>query len=74
MLLGAGTLIVYSATGRTELKRIPHVPLIFLVRKKINRLLESTMVTSEIMEHEEMAASEELGGDGGASDYDRDRL
>ncbi|MAX24828.1 MAG: hypothetical protein CMJ19_10020 [Phycisphaeraceae bacterium] len=74
LLLGAGTLIVYSATGRTELKRIPHVPLIFLVRKKINRLLESTMVTSEIMEHEEMAASEELGGDGGASDYDRDRL
>jgi hypothetical protein len=74
LLLGAGTLIVYSATGRTELKRIPHVPMIFMVRKKINRLLESTMVTSEIMEHEEMAASEELGGDGGASDRDSDRL
>ena len=32
LLCGAGTLVVYSATGRTELRRIPHVPLIFLVR------------------------------------------
>lgn len=45
LLAGAGTLIVYSATGRSELRRIPHVPMIFLVRKRINRLLESTSVT-----------------------------
>ena len=47
LLCGAGTLVVYSATGRTELRRIPHVPLIFRVRKKINRLLEATAVVQE---------------------------
>ncbi len=45
LLCGAGTLVVYSATGRTELRRIPHVPMIFLVRRRINRLLETTAVT-----------------------------
>lgn len=45
LLAGAGTLIVYSATGRSELRRIPHVPMIFLVRRRINQLLESTSVT-----------------------------
>lgn len=69
LLLGAGTLIVYSATGRTELKRIPHVPMIFLVRKKINRLLESTLITTDIMEMEE-TNSESLGGRLSGSDRD----
>lgn len=45
LLAGAGTLIVYSATGHSELRRIPHVPMIFLVRRRINQLLESTSVT-----------------------------
>jgi hypothetical protein len=45
LLCGSGTLIVYSATGRSELRRIPHVPFIFYVRKRINRLLEATAVT-----------------------------
>lgn len=45
LICGAGTLIVYSATGRSELRRIPHVPFIFYVRKRINRLLEATAVT-----------------------------
>ena len=56
LLFGAGTLIVYSATGRSELRRIPHVPLIFLVRKRINRLLEATAVTTV---REEVLAAEE---------------
>jgi hypothetical protein len=58
LLLGSGTLIVYSATGRSELRRIPHVPMIFWVRKRINRLLESTAVTATdevIAEEEEQA-------------------
>ncbi len=62
LLAGSGTLIVYSATGRSELRRIPHVPLIFLVRRRIDRLLESTQVTTrdrqELMESEEAAAEE----------------
>lgn len=47
LIAGAGTLIVYSATGRQELRRIPHVPLIFFVRRRINRLLEYTAVTMD---------------------------
>ena len=52
LLCGAGTLVVYSATGRTELRRIPHVPMIFMVRRRINRLLEATAVTSEVHQNE----------------------
>ncbi|MEM9420329.1 MAG: hypothetical protein AAGA25_14925 [Planctomycetota bacterium] len=47
LLCGAGTLVVYSATGRTELRRIPHVPMIFLVRRRINKLLETTSVVTQ---------------------------
>ena len=65
LLLGAGTLVVYSATGRTELRRIPNVPCIFVVRKKINRLLESTQVSMndpQIINAEEVEAEEEEMG------------
>ncbi len=64
LLCGAGTLVVYSATGRTELRRIPHVPLIFLVRRRLNLLLEATSVTTaayreELYEAEADAETEE---------------
>ena len=45
--LGAGTLIVYSATGRSELRRIRHVPFLPLVRRRIDRILELTAVTTD---------------------------
>ncbi len=45
LLLGAGTLIVYSASGRTELRRINHVPLLPLLRRRIDRILSSSKVT-----------------------------
>ena len=50
MLLGfgAGTLVVYSATGRNELRRIPHVPFLPFVRRRINRILELTAVTTDL--------------------------
>ena len=44
---GAGTLIVYSATGRSELRRIHNVPFLPLVRRRINWLLEQTAVTTD---------------------------
>lgn len=44
LLCGAGTLIVYSANGSRELRRIPNVPMLFRVRKKLNLLLESQQV------------------------------
>lgn len=65
LICGSGTLIVYSATGRSELRRIPHVPGIFWVRKRINRLLEATAVTQpdidELAEAEEQAEDDEAG-------------
>ncbi len=65
LICGSGTLIVYSATGRSELRRIQHVPLIFLVRKRINLLLEATAVTQAaadvLAEAEEQAEDDEAG-------------
>ncbi len=65
LICGSGTLIVYSATGRSELRRIPHVPMIFWVRKRINRLLEATAVTQPdadvLAEAEEQAEDDEAG-------------
>ena len=65
LLCGAGTLVVYSATGRTELRRIPHVPLIFLVRRRLNLLLEATSVTTAAYREElyEAEADAELEED-----------
>lgn len=45
LLCGAGTLVVYSATGRSELRRISNVPMLIRVRRKIDALLESQQVT-----------------------------
>ncbi len=54
LLLGlAGTLIVYNATGTRELRRIPHVIFLPLVRKRLDRILEKTAVTTAQMEEEE---------------------
>ncbi len=54
MLLGlAGTLIVYNASGTRELRRIPHVLLLPIVRRKLNRILERTAVTAAQIEDEE---------------------
>jgi len=55
MVLGlAGTLIVYSATGRQELRRIPHVLFLPFVRAKLNLVLEKMAVTGlDSLEEEE---------------------
>ncbi len=58
LLAGAGTMIVYSATGRTELRRIHHVPLLPLKRRKIDRILETTAVTTTNAALEEEMAAE----------------
>jgi fatty acid desaturase len=47
IIAAAGTLVIYSATGRQVLRRIPHVQLIYFVRKRINHLLEYTAVTMD---------------------------
>lgn len=54
LLLGmAGTLIVFNATGTKELRRIPHVMFLPLIRKRLNVILETTAITTAQMEEEE---------------------
>jgi hypothetical protein len=54
LLLGfAGTLVVYNASGTRELRRIPHVMCLPFVRKRLNRILETTSVTATQSEEEE---------------------
>jgi hypothetical protein len=51
--LGAGTLIVYDASGSRELRRISNVVLLPIVRRKIERILERTAVTVGQIDDEE---------------------
>lgn len=46
LLLGlAGTLIVFNASGTRELRRIPHVMFLPLIRKQLDKILERTAVS-----------------------------
>ncbi len=66
LLAGSGTLVVRSATSRTLLREIPHIPMILVVRRKIDRLMETTAVTSYSTEaaaiSEEESSDETEGG------------
>jgi len=53
LLALSGTLIVFNAMGTRELRRIPHVPGLPFVRRKLNRILELTAVTGAQSEEEE---------------------
>lgn len=68
LLCGSGTLVVYSATGRTELLRIRNVPLLPLKRRRIDRILEQTAVTatpdSVLLDEEADAELEESVSEG----------
>ncbi len=57
LLGGAGTMIVYNATGTQELRRIPHVLFLPTVRKRLNKILEATSVVNA-----ERALTEEEDG------------
>ncbi|MBN1123909.1 MAG: hypothetical protein JXA82_02800 [Sedimentisphaerales bacterium] len=60
----AGDLVIYDASGRREIRRIPHVLLLPFVKKRINILLEKTAVTQDIIEDElEQEASDDEQGD-----------
>jgi len=65
--------VVYSATGRSELRRIPHVPLLPLLRWRINKILETTQVTTTDSHHaieEEEEAMESEAEDGSVVEDD----
>lgn len=57
LLCLAGDLIIFDSTGRRELRRIQHVPLLPVVKKRINVLLEATAITAGEMEDEADDAS-----------------
>ena len=50
---GAGTLIVSDANGMRELRRIPNIPLLPLVRAKLYGVLERTAVTAAPIDDQE---------------------
>ena len=52
LLCLAGDLIIFDSSGRRELRRIPHVPMLPLVRRRINAILERTAVTAGEIEDE----------------------
>ncbi len=57
MLLGmAGTLIVYNATGQQELRRIPQVLFLPMIRARLNKILEKTAITTHTAADEEEEA------------------
>ncbi len=54
LLLGlAGTLIVYNATGTRELRRIPHIMFLPIIRRRLDKILEQTSITAAQMDEEE---------------------
>ena len=66
LLCLAGDLIIFDSTGRRELRRIQHIPLLPLVRKRIDRILEATAVTAGEIEDE--AEAEDVAGSDDESD------
>ncbi len=52
ILCMAGDLVIYDSSGRRQLRRIPHVPMLPIVKRKINKILEITAVTSGILDDE----------------------
>ncbi|MEE9211080.1 MAG: hypothetical protein V3U29_00330 [Phycisphaeraceae bacterium] len=59
LLCGSGTLIVYSATDQSELRRFHHVPLLPLLRRRIDRILAAAAVTSTDAVFDEQAQAEQ---------------
>lgn len=55
----AGDLVIYDSIGQRELRRIPHVPMLPLVRRRIDLILERTAITTAQMEDETEAAADD---------------
>ena len=59
----AGDLVIFDATGKRVIRRIRHVPLLPIVKKRINLILEATAVTTSDLVEDECEASEAAEGD-----------
>ncbi len=78
----AGDLKIFDASGTRLLRTIPHVPMLPFVRKKIDRLMESMMVTPDVAledtadhhdDHGGHENSDEDHSDHGEPDHDPER-
>jgi len=69
LLCLAGDLVIFDSVGRRELRRIPHVPFLPFVRKRINCILEKTAITAGEMDDEVEAAADDIDD----REYDTDR-
>lgn len=57
----AGDLLIFDSAGKRLIRRIPHVPLLPLVRSRINHVLEATLVVTDetaAQQYEEEEAEE----------------
>ena len=63
LLCMAGDLIIFDSTGRRQLRRIPHVPWLPFVRQRINRILERTAITTDLVDDEHEAEVPEAAED-----------
>jgi len=74
----AGDLVIYDARGSKVIRRIPHVPLLPFIRRRINIILEYTAVTTAQIEDEDDACPdvpEDMDGwedEDGCPEFDND--
>lgn len=61
LLCLAGDLVIFDSSGRRELRRILHVPMLPLVKKRINRILEATAITAAEIDDEAEEDIEDSG-------------
>lgn len=52
----AGELVIYDSTGKRVIRRIPNVPMLPIVKRNINAILEATAVTTSVLDDEAEAA------------------
>lgn len=70
----AGDLVIYDATGRRVIRRIRHVPLLPIVKKRINLILEATAVTTNELIEDESEATEAAEGEEYGQDDEENNL
>lgn len=68
----AGELLIYDASGDRLLRRIPHIPMLPFVRWRINRILETTQVTTDRVENTGRGYDDDEVADSDHSDDDHD--
>jgi len=61
----AGDMVIYDSSGNNVLRRIPHLPFLPFVWRRIDRILKSTQITASIADDDETGEHAEGSDDGG---------